>query len=97
MFNAPRPVQPYGGGTSQFGASFMATENPLLSSVYDDGLDPWSAAPSPAPPALPSFTPSTNGFSSVIGMYCGLACAHMFIASRRCDCATYLQPGLVCC
>ncbi|KAL1943068.1 hypothetical protein VTO73DRAFT_4739 [Trametes versicolor] len=67
MFNAPRPVQPYGGGTSQFGASFMATENPLLSSVYDDGLDPWSAAPSPAPPALPSFTPSTNGFSSVIG------------------------------
>ncbi|KAI0372696.1 hypothetical protein BV20DRAFT_990915 [Pilatotrama ljubarskyi] len=66
MFNAPRPVQPYGGG-SQFGASFMATENPLLSSVYDDGLDPWSAAPSPAPPALPSFSPSSNGFSSVIG------------------------------
>ncbi|KAI0666812.1 hypothetical protein C8Q78DRAFT_1107213 [Trametes maxima] len=66
MFNAPRPVQPY-GGSSQFGASFMATENPLLSSVYDDGLDPWSAAPSPAPPLLPSFAPSTNGFTSVIG------------------------------
>ncbi|KAI0644230.1 hypothetical protein C8Q79DRAFT_134931 [Trametes meyenii] len=66
MFNAPRPVQPY-GGSSQFGASFMATENPLLSSVYDDGLDPWSAAPSPAPPPLPSFTASTNGFTSVIG------------------------------
>ncbi|KAI0774781.1 hypothetical protein BD413DRAFT_536392 [Trametes elegans] len=66
MFNAPRPVQPY-GGSSQFGASFMATENPLLGSVYDDGVDPWSSAPSPAPPALPSFTPSVNGFSSVIG------------------------------
>ncbi|OSD02930.1 hypothetical protein PYCCODRAFT_1434816 [Trametes coccinea BRFM310] len=66
MFNAPRPVQPY-GNSSQFGASFMATENPLLSSVYDDGLDPWSSAPSPAPPPLPSFTSSSNGFSSVIG------------------------------
>ncbi|KAH9847569.1 hypothetical protein C2E23DRAFT_847870 [Lenzites betulinus] len=67
MFNAPRPVQPY-GGSSQFGASFMNTENPLLSSVYDDGVDPWSAAPSPAPPAIPSFAPSSaNGFSSVIG------------------------------
>ncbi|KAI9063893.1 hypothetical protein FKP32DRAFT_1571236 [Trametes sanguinea] len=66
MFNAPRPVQPY-GNSSQFGASFMATENPLLSSVYDDGLDPWSSAPSPAPPPLPSFTPSSNSFSSVIG------------------------------
>ncbi|KAI0657970.1 hypothetical protein C8Q70DRAFT_999052 [Cubamyces menziesii] len=66
MFNAPRPVQPY-SGSSQFGASFMATENPLLNSVYDDGLDPWSTAPSPAPPALPSFTPSSNGFSSIIG------------------------------
>ncbi|KAH9888980.1 hypothetical protein C8Q73DRAFT_654734 [Cubamyces lactineus] len=66
MFNAPRPVQPY-GGSSQFGASFMATENPLLSSVYDDGLDPWSTAPSPAPPTLPSFTPSSSSFSSIIG------------------------------
>ncbi|KAI0629122.1 hypothetical protein C8Q77DRAFT_1236453 [Trametes polyzona] len=68
MFNAPRPVQPY-GGSSQFGTSFMATENPLLSSVYDDGLDPWSAAPSPAPPPIPSFASpaATNGLSSVIG------------------------------
>ncbi|KAI8974512.1 hypothetical protein BD414DRAFT_424283 [Trametes punicea] len=66
MFNAPRPVQPY-GSSSQFGASFMATENPLLSSVYDDGLDPWSTAPSPAPPPLPSYTPSSTSFSSVIG------------------------------
>ena len=66
MFNAPRPVQAY-GSSSQFGASFV-TENPLISSVYDDGLDPWSTAPSPAPPALPSFPTSSSGFSSVIGM-----------------------------
>ncbi|KAI0731335.1 hypothetical protein C8Q76DRAFT_718528 [Earliella scabrosa] len=65
MFNAPRPVQAY-GSSSQFGASFV-TENPLISSVYDDGLDPWSAAPSPAPPPLPSFPASSTGFSSVIG------------------------------
>ena len=64
MFNAPRPVQAY-GSSSQFGASFV-TENPL-SSVYDDGLDPWSTTPSPAPPALPSFPTSSSGFSSVIG------------------------------
>ncbi|PIL25125.1 hypothetical protein GSI_13014 [Ganoderma sinense ZZ0214-1] len=65
MFNAPRPVQAY-GPSSQFGASFV-TENPLISSVYDDGLDPWSTTPSPAPPALPSFPSSSSGFSSVIG------------------------------
>ncbi|KAI1793531.1 hypothetical protein LXA43DRAFT_1001149 [Ganoderma leucocontextum] len=65
MFNAPRPVQAY-SSSSQFGASFV-TENPLTSSVYDDGLDPWSTAPSPAPPVLPSFPTSSSGFSSVIG------------------------------
>ncbi|EJF64114.1 hypothetical protein DICSQDRAFT_81120 [Dichomitus squalens LYAD-421 SS1] len=65
MFNAPRPVQAY-GSSSQFGASFV-TENPLISSVYDDGLDPWSTSPSPAPPALPSFGSTSSGFSSVIG------------------------------
>ncbi|KAI0343075.1 hypothetical protein BDW22DRAFT_1228914 [Trametopsis cervina] len=71
MFNAPRPAQPYNGSSStNFGASFVV-DNPLASSVYDsDGLDPWSAAPSPAPPAIPSI-PSGNisspsGFSSVI-------------------------------
>ncbi|GBE86450.1 hypothetical protein BKA93DRAFT_808821 [Sparassis latifolia] len=64
MFNAPRPVQPYGGSsTNAFGAS-LVTESPLIHSVYDDGLDPWSAAPSPAPPAFPS---ASLGFSSVIG------------------------------
>ena len=66
MFNAPRPVQAY-GSSSQFGASFV-TENPLISSVYDDGLDPWSASPSPAP-ALPAFpTTPSSGLSSVIGV-----------------------------
>ncbi|KAI0708839.1 hypothetical protein C8T65DRAFT_649631 [Cerioporus squamosus] len=65
MFNAPRPVQAY-GSSSQFGASFV-TENPLISSVYDDGLDPWSTSPSPAP-VLPSFpATSSGGLSSVIG------------------------------
>ncbi|EMD38933.1 hypothetical protein CERSUDRAFT_151694 [Gelatoporia subvermispora B] len=66
MFNAPRPVQPYGGSSvTNFGSSFV-TENPLASSVYDDGLDPWSSTPSPAPPALPSFSTSSSSFSSVI-------------------------------
>ncbi|RPD76430.1 hypothetical protein L226DRAFT_484116 [Lentinus tigrinus ALCF2SS1-7] len=64
MFNAPRPVQAY--GNSSLGASFV-TDNPLISSVYDDGLDPWSASPSPAP-ALPSFSAtSSGGLGSVIG------------------------------
>lgn len=63
MFNAPRPAQPYGAGqTNGFGASFV-DENPLSNSVYDDGLDPWSAAPSPSPPPGPT-TPSL--FNSVI-------------------------------
>ncbi|TCD71838.1 Sorting nexin mvp1 [Steccherinum ochraceum] len=72
MFNAPRPSQSYGtspGGN--FGGSFVV-DNPLASSVYDsDGLDPWSTAPSPAPPPLPtsslSATAATSGFSSVLG------------------------------
>lgn len=64
MFNAPRPVQPYGSGSTNlngFGGSFV-DENPLASSVYDDGLDPWSAAPSPSPPPAPA-APSSNGQS----------------------------------
>ncbi|KAF8488383.1 hypothetical protein F5888DRAFT_1753380 [Russula emetica] len=47
MFNAPRPTQAY-GISSSFGGSFV-DENPLAASTYD-GLDPWSAAPSPSPP-----------------------------------------------
>ena len=68
MFNAPRPVQAYGGSsTANFGASFMV-DNPLANSVYDsDGLDPWSAAPSPAPPALPSVPSGGSSLNSVIG------------------------------
>ncbi|KAF9466069.1 hypothetical protein BDZ94DRAFT_1188039 [Collybia nuda] len=60
MFNAPRPAQRYAGTSSTvgLGGSFV-DENPLASSVYDDGLDPWSAAPSP------SVTPMPHGSSSV--------------------------------
>ena len=67
MFNAPRPAQRYAGTstTPGFGGSFV-DENPLASSVYDDGLDPWSAAPSPTPTPMPQGTPSV--FSSVIGI-----------------------------
>lgn len=74
MFNAPRPSQSYGSSsTPNFGGSFVV-DNPLASSVYDsDGLDPWSTAPSPAPPSLPTSivaaTNATSGFSSVIGMW----------------------------
>jgi len=65
MFNAPRPAQRYAGTstTAGFGGSFV-DENPLSSSVYDDGLDPWSAAPSPAPTPMPQGPSSV--FSSVI-------------------------------
>ncbi|THH32464.1 hypothetical protein EUX98_g1728 [Antrodiella citrinella] len=73
MFNAPRPAQSYGSAsTPNFGGSFVV-DNPLASSVYDsDGLDPWSTAPSPAPPALPPSslavnTPAPSGLSSVLG------------------------------
>lgn len=67
MFNSPRPVQPYGGpstASNGFGGSYV-DENPLSSSAYD-GLDPWSAAPSPSPTPMP---PATSGFSSVIGLH----------------------------
>jgi sorting nexin-8 len=65
MFNAPRPAQRYPSTSANagFGGSFV-NENPLGGSMYDDGLDPWSAAPSPSPPPMPS-APSL--FSSVIG------------------------------
>ncbi|KAH9479355.1 Sorting nexin MVP1 [Psilocybe cubensis] len=64
MFNAPRPAQRYTGSTSNgFGGSFV-DENPLSSSVYDDGLDPWSAAPSPSPTPIPQAPSSV--FNAVI-------------------------------
>ncbi|KDQ26655.1 hypothetical protein PLEOSDRAFT_1043789 [Pleurotus ostreatus PC15] len=64
MFNSPRPAQRYAGATSgNFGGSFV-DDNPLASSVYD-GLDPWSAAPSPSPPPIPPAASNTV-FSSVI-------------------------------
>ncbi|KAH7870584.1 uncharacterized protein C8R40DRAFT_1175380 [Lentinula edodes] len=62
MFNSPRPAQRYGGNTSAgLGRSFV-DEDPLGSSAYD-GLDPWSAAPSPSSTPAP---PAYSVFSSVI-------------------------------
>ena len=61
MFNAPRPTQAY-GISSSFGGSFV-DENPLAASTTYDGLDPWSAAPSPSPP--PGQVPSI--FTNAIG------------------------------
>ncbi|KAF9454352.1 hypothetical protein P691DRAFT_693036 [Macrolepiota fuliginosa MF-IS2] len=63
MFNAPRPGQRYvATSTNGFGGS-LVDENPLANSVYDDGLDPWSSAPSPVP--TPAQNPP-NTFSAVI-------------------------------
>lgn len=66
MFNSPRPSQRYTGTTSNggFGGSFVDT-NPLSNSVYDEGLDPWSSTPSPAPTPIPQAPASV--FSAVIG------------------------------
>ncbi|KAF8517893.1 hypothetical protein BU17DRAFT_49345 [Hysterangium stoloniferum] len=54
MFNAPRPRARYGNA---LGGNFVDDNNPLSSSTYD-GLDPWSAGPSPVatppPPSVPS-------------------------------------------
>ncbi|KAJ3761305.1 hypothetical protein EV360DRAFT_38122 [Lentinula raphanica] len=61
MFNSPRPAQRYGGGTTGLGGSFV-DEDPLASSGYD-GLDPWSAAPSPSSTPAP---PAYSVFGSVI-------------------------------
>lgn len=71
MFNAPRPAQPYGSGSTNLnglGGSFV-DENPLANSVYDDGLDPWSAAPSPSPPPVPA-TQNSNGQSLFKAVIC---------------------------
>ena len=72
MFNAPRPAQRYAGTTSTngLGGSFV-DENPLSSSVYDDGLDPWSAAPSPTPTPAPQLPSSV--FNAVIGKFSPMA------------------------
>ncbi|KAK7061005.1 Sorting nexin mvp1 [Paramarasmius palmivorus] len=62
MFNAPRPAQRYGGNSvNGFGGSYV-DENPLAGSVVD-GLDPWSAAPSPSATPAPQ---ASSVFSSVI-------------------------------
>ncbi|KAL1747816.1 hypothetical protein HDZ31DRAFT_30940 [Schizophyllum fasciatum] len=45
MFNAPRSTQRYTSG----GFGSFVDEDPLATSVYDT-IDPWSNAPSPAPP-----------------------------------------------
>uniref|UniRef100_D8Q1I6 Sorting nexin MVP1 n=1 Tax=Schizophyllum commune (strain H4-8 / FGSC 9210) TaxID=578458 RepID=D8Q1I6_SCHCM len=58
MFNAPRSTQRYTSG----GFGSFVDENPLASSVYDT-IDPWSNAPSPAPPPV---THANSVFSSVI-------------------------------
>ena len=78
MFNAPRPQQPYGASSSNgFGVNSFMSENPLANSMYDDGLDPWSAAPSPAPPPVPSYTTSSSsGLGSVIGKSLSMLCEH---------------------
>ncbi|KAF8892286.1 hypothetical protein BD779DRAFT_1610403 [Infundibulicybe gibba] len=66
MFNAPRPAQRYvATSATGLGGSFV-DENPLASSIYDDGLDPWSAAPSPSPTPMPQTTQANSVFSSVI-------------------------------
>ncbi|PPQ64781.1 hypothetical protein CVT24_007867 [Panaeolus cyanescens] len=64
MFNAPRPAQRYVAPTSNGFASSYVDDNPLASSVYDDGLDPWSANPSPTPTPIPQAPASV--FSAVI-------------------------------
>jgi sorting nexin-8 len=67
MFNAPRAGQRYlASSTNGFGGS-VGNENPLANSVYDDGLDPWSSAPSPVPIPAPEQISSPSTFSSVIG------------------------------
>ncbi|KAL0572803.1 Sorting nexin mvp1 [Marasmius crinis-equi] len=63
MFNSPRPAQRYGGSSANgFGSTSFVDENPLASSAYD-GLDPWSAAPSPSATPAPQ---TSSVFSSVI-------------------------------
>ncbi|KAF8273177.1 hypothetical protein EI94DRAFT_1564763 [Lactarius quietus] len=68
MFNAPRPTQAYGiSSTTSFGGSFV-DENPLAASSYD-GLDPWSTAPSPSPPPVPSIFTNAIAEATVPAIY----------------------------
>ncbi|KAG2011874.1 MVP1 domain-containing protein [Coprinopsis cinerea AmutBmut pab1-1] len=63
MFNSPRGGQRYAGiSPSGLGGSFV-DDNPLANSVYDDGLDPWSAAPSPSATPAPQ---NNSVFNAVI-------------------------------
>ena len=82
MFNSPRPSQRYVGTTSNgLGGSFVDT-NPLSNSVYDEGLDPWSSAPSPVPTPIPQAPASV--FSAVIGDYFVDTTVHLKLnASQR--------------
>ncbi|KAI0295396.1 hypothetical protein B0F90DRAFT_1751359 [Multifurca ochricompacta] len=68
MFNAPRPTQAYGiSSTVSFGGSFV-DENPLAASTYD-GLDPWSTAPTPSPPPVPSIFTNAIAEATVPAIY----------------------------
>ncbi|KAI9433431.1 hypothetical protein BJY52DRAFT_1198651 [Lactarius psammicola] len=68
MFNAPRPTQAYGiSSTTSFGGSFV-DENPLAASTYD-GLDPWSTAPTPSPPPVPSIFTNAIAEATVPAIY----------------------------
>jgi len=92
MFNAPRPAQRYTGSTS-IGGSFVDS-NPLSSSVYDDGLDPWSSAPSPVPTPIPQAPASV--FSAVIGQFNLLSLLLPLNVKdcSGCNCSVYLPPVL---
>jgi sorting nexin-8 len=82
MFNSPRPSQRYVGTNSNggFGGSFVDT-NPLSNSVYDEGLDPWSSTPSPAPTPIPQAPASV--FSAVIGdLFCRYQCLFETVMHR---------------
>lgn len=59
MFNVARPAQPRYDALNGLNSSFVS--DPLVASAYDD---PWSTAGTPA-----IVEPTSNEFSSVIGMY----------------------------
>ncbi|VDB91958.1 unnamed protein product [Peniophora sp. CBMAI 1063] len=67
MFNAPRPTH---ANYTGFGGSFVdESANPLAASAYDDGLDPWSGNPSPAPPPVGPVVATSLGGYCVPSMY----------------------------
>lgn len=61
MFNVARPSLPRYDAPNGLNASFVS--DPLVSSVYDDNLDPWSSTA----PTFPE--PASNEFSGIIGMF----------------------------